>query len=120
MAKPIPVLPDVPSMMVPPGLSNPAASASSIIFIAMRSLMELPGLVVSILTSMVPLRRLVMRLSFTIGVWPMVSSILLCHMISEIAGLEFQVLYRESVVYQLTERFNTDGEVGLHELSRYA
>jgi hypothetical protein len=34
---------------VPPGFSLPAFSASSIIFTAMRSLIELPGLVVSIL-----------------------------------------------------------------------
>ena len=36
-------------MIVPPGLSAPLFSASSIIFTAMRSLIELPGLVVSIL-----------------------------------------------------------------------
>jgi hypothetical protein len=35
-------------MMVPPGLSLPLCSASSIILSAMRSLMELPGLNVSI------------------------------------------------------------------------
>jgi hypothetical protein len=45
----MPVLPDVPSMIVPPGLSFPARSASSIIWIAMRSLIELPGLNVSTL-----------------------------------------------------------------------
>ena len=49
MASPMPVLPDVPSMIVPPGLSFPDFSASSIIFTAIRSLIELPGLVVSIL-----------------------------------------------------------------------
>jgi hypothetical protein len=43
----MPVLPDVPSMMVPPGLRSPARSASSIILSAMRSLIELPGLNVS-------------------------------------------------------------------------
>src|SRR4029450_1608851 len=51
MARPMPVLPDVPSMMVPPGFSRPSRSASSIILTAMRSLMELPGLKVSSLTS---------------------------------------------------------------------
>ena len=45
----MPVLPDVPSMIVPPGFSLAAFSASAIIFTAMRSLIELPGLVVSIL-----------------------------------------------------------------------
>ena len=44
----MPVLPDVPSMIVPPGFSSPARSASSIILTAIRSLIELPGLKVSI------------------------------------------------------------------------
>ena len=70
MARPMPVLPDVPSMIVPPGLSRPARSASSIILIAIRSLMELPGLKVSIFASTVPLiTPLVMRLMRTIGVF---------------------------------------------------
>jgi hypothetical protein len=47
MASPMPVLPDVPSMIVPPGFSFPAFSASSIIRMAIRSLIELPGLNVS-------------------------------------------------------------------------
>ena len=47
IARPMPVLPDVPSMIVPPGFSKPAFSASSIILTAMRSLIELPGLKVS-------------------------------------------------------------------------
>ena len=38
------MLPDVPSMIVPPGFSSPVRSASSIIWTAMRSLIELPGL----------------------------------------------------------------------------
>ena len=45
----MPVLPDVPSMIVPPGFSFPARSASSIIWIAIRSLIEFPGLKVSTL-----------------------------------------------------------------------
>jgi hypothetical protein len=49
IASPIPVLPEVPSMIVPPGFRAPLLSASSIILTAMRSLIELPGLVVSIL-----------------------------------------------------------------------
>ena len=62
-------------MIVPPGLSRPARSASSIIFTAMRSLIELPGLNVSILASTVAAdrRRAVMRLMRTIGVSPMAS-----------------------------------------------
>ena len=53
MASPMPVLPDVPSMIVPPGFSCPAFSASSIIRTAIRSLIELPGLKVSTFASTV-------------------------------------------------------------------
>ena len=63
MARPIPVFPLVPSMMVPPGFRRPSFSASSIILSAIRSLMEFPGLVVSILAKTVALMSLVMRLS---------------------------------------------------------
>jgi hypothetical protein len=69
----MPVLPDVPSMMVPPGLSNPFRSASSIIRIAMRSLMELPGLNVSSFAKTVALSPLVIRLIRTMGVSPTAS-----------------------------------------------
>ncbi len=44
MANPIPVFPEVPSTMVPPGFNRPDCSASSIILTAILSLMELPGL----------------------------------------------------------------------------
>jgi hypothetical protein len=78
IASPIPVLPDVPSMMVPPGLSWPLRSASSIIRTAIRSLMELPGLKVSIFARTVAsVTPRVMRLMRTIGVWPMVSRMVL-------------------------------------------
>src|SRR5262249_189248 len=78
MASPMPVLPEVPSMIVPPGFSFPARSASSIIFTAMRSLIELPGLNVSILTRTVPLTTpFVIRLMRTIGVSPMASRMVL-------------------------------------------
>ena len=40
----MPVLPEVGSTIVPPGLSAPLRSASSIIDSAMRSLIEPPGL----------------------------------------------------------------------------
>src|SRR5438309_1315110 len=74
MARPMPVLPDVPSTIVPPGRSNPARSASSIIFTAIRSLIELPGLNVSSLASTVALTSpLVRALIRTIGVPPMAS-----------------------------------------------
>src|SRR5262245_966462 len=74
----MPVFPEVPSMIVPPGFSRPARSASSIIFTAMRSLIELPGLNVSILASTVPRTTpRVTRLMRTIGVPPMASRIVL-------------------------------------------
>ena len=61
-------------MIVPPGLSSPARSASSIICTAMRSLIELPGLNVSIFASTVALTTpRVMRLIRTSGVSPMAS-----------------------------------------------
>src|SRR5580765_6109336 len=69
----MPVLPEVPSMIVPPGLRRPFFSASSIIFTAMRSLIELPGLKVSILAATAAATSFVMRLIRTIGVWPMTS-----------------------------------------------
>ena len=40
----MPVLPDVASTMVPPGLSSPERSAASMIETPMRSLTELAGL----------------------------------------------------------------------------
>ena len=91
----MPVLPDVPSMIVPPGLSRPARSASSIILTAMRSLIELPGLKVSILASTVPLTTpLVMRLMRTIGVSPMAS-----RMVSQIAHDFSLYVPRDNQVY---------------------
>ena len=53
----MPVLPEVPSMIVPPGSAAPVRSASSIIRTAIRSLIELPGLNVSILASTSPRSR---------------------------------------------------------------
>ena len=47
MASPWPVLPDVGSMIVPPGFSRPARSAASIIGRPIRSLTEPPGLSIS-------------------------------------------------------------------------
>ena len=80
IARPMPVFPDVPSMIVPPGFSSPARSASSIIFTAIRSLMEFPGLKVSTFASTVPeMMPFVIRLMRTIGVSPIAS-----RMVSEI------------------------------------
>ena len=47
MANPIPVLPEVHSIIVPPGFKLPLASASNNILRAIRSFIELPGLNVS-------------------------------------------------------------------------
>ena len=77
IASPMPVLPDVPSMIVPPGLSAPERSASSIIRTAIRSLIELPGLNVSTFASTVALTTpRVMELMRTIGVSPIASRML--------------------------------------------
>ena len=76
-AKPIPVLPDVPSTMVPPGFNLPSASASSTIFSAILSFTELPGLKYSTLANTVASISLVMAFNLTIGVFPIVSRILL-------------------------------------------
>src|SRR4051812_24601067 len=71
----MPVLPDVGSMIVPPGFSLPERSASSIIASAMRSLMDPPGLARSdfIHTSARSPNRRLMRMW---GVLPIVSRIL--------------------------------------------
>src|SRR5262245_55032236 len=76
MASPMPVLPEVPSMIVPPGLSTPARSASSIMRTAMRSLIELPGLNVSSFARTVARTSpLVIVLIRTSGVSPIASRI---------------------------------------------
>ena len=71
-AKPIPVLPEVPSTIVPPPFNFPLNSASSTILRAMRSLMEFPGLKLSIFASISPGTCLVILFSFTNGVLPIV------------------------------------------------
>src|SRR5262245_49824209 len=74
IASPIPVLPDVPSIIVPPGFNFPSRSASSIIRTAIRSLIELPGLNVSSLTrTSASINPRVMLCTRTIGVLPMAS-----------------------------------------------
>ena len=76
-ARPIPVLPDVPSTIVPPFTNLPSFSASSTIFSAIRSLTELPGLKNSTLANTVASISLTILFNLTNGVLPIVSRILL-------------------------------------------
>ena len=80
-ASPIPVFPDVPSTIVPPGFNLPSNSASSTILTAIRSLIELPGLKNSTLARTVASTSFVILLSFTSGVFPIVSKIFLAYCI---------------------------------------
>src|SRR3954447_26781091 len=75
MARPVPVLPEVGSMIVPPGRRRPSRSAASIIRRATRSLIDPPGLKTSILATSRQRSPGSNRLSRTIGVSPMVSRI---------------------------------------------
>src|SRR5213593_744180 len=85
MASPMPVLPEVPSMIVPPGFSWPARSASSIILTAIRSLIELPGLKVSSFASTSAFTTpLVIELIRTMGVSPMASRIVAAIFLTEL------------------------------------
>ena len=78
MASPTPVLPEVGSTIVPPGLSSPDCSAASIIRTAIRSLTDPPGLKYSTLASTVGAvagsRWLVTLWSWTSGVLPISST----------------------------------------------
>ena len=74
-AKPIPVLPDVPSIIVPPSFNNPWVSASSIILSAILSLVELPGLKVSYFAKTKHGNSFVNLFSLTRGVLPIVPNI---------------------------------------------
>ncbi len=73
MANPTPVLPLVGSTIVPPGLSHPLRSASSIMRMPMRSLTEPPGLSISSLAATGVRRPFVTVLSRTRGVFPRAS-----------------------------------------------
>src|SRR5919112_5532970 len=75
IARPVPVLPEVGSMIVPPGRRRPSASAASTIRIATRSLIEPPGLKYSTLATTCGVRPDAMRLRRTSGVSPTVSRI---------------------------------------------
>src|SRR5689334_17292272 len=78
MARPMPVLPEVGSTMVPPRTSLPLFSASSTIESAIRSLMEPPGLARSdLIQTSAPLKRRARRMW---GVLPIVSRTLLAFM----------------------------------------
>src|SRR3954454_11827101 len=70
MARPTPVLPEVGSMMVPPGPSSPSRSAASIIATAGRSLTLPPGFVVSSFATIWHCNPSVTRRRRTSGVLP--------------------------------------------------
>src|SRR3954463_12812341 len=75
MARPVPVLPDVGSTMVPPGLSLPSRSAASMSATATRSLMDPPGFSDSTLATICGARPAPRRDRRTSGVAPMASRI---------------------------------------------
>ena len=70
----MPVFPEVPSIIVPPGFKTPLASASSTILTAILSLTEFPGLKVSTFAKTRASTSLVTLFSFTNGVLPIVSN----------------------------------------------
>ena len=71
-ARPMPVLPEVGSMMTEPGFSLPVASASSIMALAIRSLTEPAGLKYSSLARIFASRFSAFSIwvSSSSGVWP--------------------------------------------------
>src|SRR5689334_20254846 len=75
MARPVPVLPDVGSMIVPPGRRRPSRSAASISRMATRSLIEPPGLNDSSLATIRGFSPAPIRARRTRGVSPTVSRI---------------------------------------------
>src|SRR3954452_10633440 len=75
IARPVPVLPEVGSMIVPPGLSRPSRSAASISRTATLSLIEPPGLNSSSLATIWGLTAGAIRDRRTSGVPPIVSRI---------------------------------------------
>ncbi len=81
----MPVFPDVPSMIIPPGFNLPSFSATSTIFKAIRSLIELPGLKYSTFAKIVQGKSLVILFNLIRGVLPIVSKMLLSH-IKHICG----------------------------------
>jgi hypothetical protein len=75
MARPVPVLPDVGSTMVPPGLSLPSRSAAPMRAIATRSLIDPPGFSASTLATICGVSPAARRDSRTSGVVPIASRI---------------------------------------------
>src|SRR2546429_3016521 len=73
MASPWPVLPEVGSTIVPPGLRSPFSSAASIIRTPMRSFTLPPGFSISSLARMVGFTPAMARWSRTSGVFPIAS-----------------------------------------------
>ena len=73
IAKPIPVFPDVPSIIVPPAFKRPLFSASIIILRPILSFTEFPGLKVSYLAYTLHGRCFVILFITIIGVFPIVS-----------------------------------------------
>src|SRR5262249_37020289 len=77
---PTPVVPEVPSMIVPPGLILPACSAASNMVMPMRSFTLPPGFKYSSFASTVARTPRTTRFRRTSGVLPITSRMLLCHM----------------------------------------
>src|SRR4051794_22709420 len=75
MASPVPVLPEVGSMIVPPGRRRPSRSAASMSFRATRSLIEPPGLNDSSFATICGASPCPIRLRRMSGVLPTVSRI---------------------------------------------
>src|SRR4051794_18636235 len=73
MARPVPVLPEVGSMIVPPGRRRPSRSAASTRRMATRSLIEPPGLKYSTFATSCGVTPAPMRLRRMSGVSPTVS-----------------------------------------------
>src|SRR5471032_110294 len=99
MARPIPVLPEVASMTVCPGLSSPDFSAASMMPSARRSLTEPSGLKASILTKrLMPFGpSLLIR---TTGVLPTVP-----RMFSNLAIVAFSPLHIQHASISIQHRF---------------
>ena len=73
IANPIPVFPDVPSIIVPPGLRRPFFSASITILRPILSFTEFPGLNVSYFAYNLQGRSFANLFIAIIGVFPIVS-----------------------------------------------
>ena len=79
-ARPMPVLPEVPSMTVPPGLILPAFSAASSIVMPIRSFTLPPGFRYSSFAKSVARKPRATRFNRTIGVLPITSRMFSYHM----------------------------------------